>query len=754
MYRFQVNAHTQTGESIGIVGSTPELGLWDVKKCLHLSTSAERYPLWWADIEIEGNPSGEPSSSEKIEYKYVLLRSDGSVEWESSGANRWVPVESDRQQPTIIVDDARFGHLPPCPFGYFEEAAANPPLTQGVQGLKIAVIGSSVALGCNGWLLRGWAWHLEQVLHKKYGHILVNLSEVGANVSTTINRFPVVVAPEKPDVVIIALSLGNEGLAHCPPHQRRAAQRRFESGLLQLIKMTRELGALPILGGVYPNGDYNSEHNWLLRETHNRMLKWGVPVLDWLDAVDDGAGRWKAGTFFDSAHPNMEGHRLMYQAIDLRLFQMTSDEWAKERQLPRRKEGRPIYRDKQGFQIVAGTEEKSLRAINPSPYTYTVDPDWKSLQAAIQSKAGLMPGIYIAKNAQSGTLPFFSVRDDGTIETKMDIPPDADLEYTPAFNFFSPKVSQILFYDGHLGLLKENEEFIRAINETDHEYNIHPMWKEVRSALKEMPPGVYDDPLHPDVPFRTMIIGKVGLESRVKVPPKSSVLFKYKCELSEISRVAIVPLGDRCAARMLLYKMEYDGPAFPFDLTRTTNLGDVADIIESNFSDMWNPALLHYSDEAGRIYHAKWTGLSFAHEVEETDEPRTNMFPVYERMRLRYTARAQRFLHTLQNADELLFIRTGITNRGSVIDLVSKLASKCQGKPFRVLLISPQSSQEFSGLPNVLHYNLEFNPDRMYEDLGYWMHCTEVMRGILESLGVSSKNLFWCPPNPPKDNPK
>ena len=37
-------------------------------------------------------------------------------------------------------------------------------------------------------------------------------------------------APLKPDVVIIALSLGNEGLAHCPAGERRAAQHRFEQG--------------------------------------------------------------------------------------------------------------------------------------------------------------------------------------------------------------------------------------------------------------------------------------------------------------------------------------------------------------------------------------------------------------------------------------------------------------------------------------------------------------------------------------------
>ncbi|WP_442947873.1 hypothetical protein [Nostoc sp.] len=61
--------------------------------------------------------------------------------------------------------------------------------------------------------------------------------------------------------------------------------------------------------------------------------------------------------------------------------------------------------------------------------------------------------------------------------------------------------------------------------------------------------------------------------------------------------------GDRCAVRMMLYKMEYDGPTFPFYLTRTTNIADVADAIEHGFDDMWNPAFLHYSPDAGRIYH-------------------------------------------------------------------------------------------------------------------------------------------------------
>jgi hypothetical protein len=217
--------------------------------------------------------------------------------------------------------------------------------------------------------------------------------------------------------------------------------------------------------------------------------------------------------------------------------------------------------------------------------------------------------------------------------------------------------------------------------------------------------------------------------------------------LSEISRIAILPLGDRCAARMLLYKMEYDGPAFPFDLARSTNLGDVADMVANDFHDMWNPAYLHYNSTERRIYHSKWSGLSFGHEVEDDEDPINNMQPIFERMRSRYSARAKRFLYTIDHADEILFVRTGVTNRDYVFDLMEKLTIKCKGKPFRLLLISQQSSAEFANIPQLIHYDLHFSPDWMYDSQDYWWECTRKMKEILESLGVSSQNLFWCPPN-------
>jgi lysophospholipase L1-like esterase len=762
MYRFQIIAHTQAGESIGLVGSTAELGSWDVTKCIRLQTTADRYPLWWTDSAIDLQPalSSTPKSVEypHVEYKYVRLGAKGGLEWEPCSKDRWIAIASENQScqhQTLVVDDGAWSYWQPYPFGYIEaitEEAIGTEPTAAIapdaesKRLKIVVIGSSVAHGHKAWLLNGWVSQLRQTLQQTYGHHLVNVAEVGTNIGSTIARFASVVTPEKPDVVIIALSLGNEGLAHCLPHQRRAVQRRFESGLQQLIKMTRRLGAYPILGGVYPHDDYAPEQYELLQETHRHMLSWGVPVLNWLAAVDNGQGAWKDGTSFDPAHPNTIGHHLMYEAIDLRLFEMNSEELAEENQRFQQLEEVSVYRDDTGFQISAYPQENRLRIRNLSPYDYTITPDWQELQTVLKHQAKLTPGLYISNHQQSGVLPFFAVQADGAIETTVDMPPGVDLEYSAAFNLFSPNNSQLLFYDGQLGILKEDDYRIRVINESTNGYNVQPMWQEVRNALKAMPLGVYEDPLYPDQPFRTLMIGNGGLESRVKAPPRSALLFQYQCKLSDISRVAILPLGDRCAVRMMLYKMEYDGPAFPFDLTRTTEISDVADMIESRFYDMWNPDFLHYSSDAGRIYHSKWSGLSFAHEVAETDDPIHNMAPVHERMRDRYTARAGRFWYAIQHCDKVLFVRTGVSDRGGVIDLVNKLEKQCNGKPFHLLLLSPQSSDEFANLPHVLHYNIEFHPDRMYEDEGHWKYCAEVMRGILESLGISSKNLFWCPP--------
>jgi len=312
-YKFQVEAWTNPGDYLVILGSVPELGSWNFEKALKLQTNGERYPLWWTE-QVDMGPLGAD-----VEYKYIMVRSDGGVEWEASHSqvNRSVKVAPG----SITVHDFIFGKIQPCAFGFHD-----PPLKQMVPEappgkLKIAVLGSSVACGCNAWELQGWACLLGNALREKYGHVLVNCSESGASTRRSLERFDQAVASLKPNIVIISLSLGNEGFFHCPPEDREKLKQGFEMGIEKLVSETKRIGAQPMITGPYPNGDANAETYSMLKDTERKLRKLGEPMIQWRDAVDNGQGRWKDGIFTDSAHPNTEGHRLMFQCIDLSIFE-------------------------------------------------------------------------------------------------------------------------------------------------------------------------------------------------------------------------------------------------------------------------------------------------------------------------------------------------------------------------------------------------------------------------------------------------
>ncbi len=78
------NAPTQWGDTLGVVGDIPELGLWNPQNAVRLSWQSwlSRWTLnfgWRGSVNI---PAGT-----HFKYKYVVLRLGGSVVWES-GENR------------------------------------------------------------------------------------------------------------------------------------------------------------------------------------------------------------------------------------------------------------------------------------------------------------------------------------------------------------------------------------------------------------------------------------------------------------------------------------------------------------------------------------------------------------------------------------------------------------------------------------------------------------------------------------------
>mmetsp|Transcript_47145 Transcript_47145/g.105767 ORF Transcript_47145/g.105767 Transcript_47145/m.105767 type:complete len:241 (-) Transcript_47145:9-731(-) len=76
---------TNLGDELVVVGNIPQLGSWDAKHGLTLTTNATLFPRWvfLTPMLLANNPADLPYSS--LEYKYVIRESSGSLRWEDFG---------------------------------------------------------------------------------------------------------------------------------------------------------------------------------------------------------------------------------------------------------------------------------------------------------------------------------------------------------------------------------------------------------------------------------------------------------------------------------------------------------------------------------------------------------------------------------------------------------------------------------------------------------------------------------------------
>lgn len=478
-----------------------------------------------------------------------------------------------------------------------------------------------------------------------------------------------------------------------------------------------------------------------------------VPVLEWLDALShpDGSGRWASGIEFDASHPNTEGHRRMFATIDVSMFDGKAVAGLLAKMILNG-QAKSAF-ESGGFQVVPSLCKEGRCGItikNATSEKWIINPGWQELQkeleaAKAQRRGVLKEGIYIAagtSSTPSDAPTCVAVDAQGRIETRIEVQADCTLNFHHASSFFRPSSgAEVLFYDGTLALIQESDGFV-LLNEATCEYNVHPMWQEVRLASRKLPHGLYESGT--GAPFSSAIISTHGLCSRVKVPARSGVRLQRTKELDQVEQVALMPIGDRCTTRMLLHKIEYDGPCYPFDLARCMAIADTSDILRHGFAGFWDPSMLVWDASGGRVRHTRWTSLSFAHEVEEGEDPETDMAPVFARMAKRYSGRAARFKYACEHATRVLFVRTGCASRAEVEDLLANLAGAFK-VALRLLLISDQPSEEFASLETVTHVRENFDPDRMHEDEQYWRHCANRFRDIMDRQGVTSRNLYWCP---------
>jgi len=76
---------TEFGDELFVVGDHPSLGAWDTSRAIPLVTEPGSFPKWSlrSPLLLSDDPADLPGW---LEYKYVIRRIDGSVQWEDLGS--------------------------------------------------------------------------------------------------------------------------------------------------------------------------------------------------------------------------------------------------------------------------------------------------------------------------------------------------------------------------------------------------------------------------------------------------------------------------------------------------------------------------------------------------------------------------------------------------------------------------------------------------------------------------------------------
>jgi len=191
----------------------------------------------------------------------------------------------------------------------------------------IAVLGSSVAAG---WVTsrvakhdmeNGYAQRLGRLLGPR-GFRIVNVSVPGDTTEKVLARMDKDLFPLKPDFVVIALSLENEGTRGLWGKDADQVYAGFKAGLREIIDRCRQQGIIPILGTCYPNDNFTqAAHYTHIKNMNLEIGAWDVPSINQLGALDNGDGQFVPGIAFDLDHPADLGHRELFYSVVPSLFQ-------------------------------------------------------------------------------------------------------------------------------------------------------------------------------------------------------------------------------------------------------------------------------------------------------------------------------------------------------------------------------------------------------------------------------------------------
>jgi lysophospholipase L1-like esterase len=185
---------------------------------------------------------------------------------------------------------------------------------------KIAVFGSSVANGSGDTTGGGGYAGMLKALLEPRGWQVVNVSKGGDNTTKILPRFESQLLPEKPDIVIIGLSLGNEGISNPSELARARVFEKYRSGMQHLIRLCRENNMMPVVVNCYARSDFGPEQYDAVKKMNLIINSWDVASVNVMGTIDNGKGQWVEGFLHDRSHPDIDGHREMFHAFVPGLF--------------------------------------------------------------------------------------------------------------------------------------------------------------------------------------------------------------------------------------------------------------------------------------------------------------------------------------------------------------------------------------------------------------------------------------------------
>lgn len=184
---------------------------------------------------------------------------------------------------------------------------------------KVTFFGSSVCHGQGATDMQGYAYQYMQTNDRfTYSNTSIN----GNNTTNLLNRFQGHLIGDCGRYVVIGLGLGNEGLHEATDKQ--AIYNQWKTNMQQLIRQAQDEGKQVVVTNNYPRGDYNAEDYAYVKQMNIEMNTWGVPVVNFLGALDNcaGNGQWAEGYQVDGDiyHPNDLGHTELMHSIVPTLF--------------------------------------------------------------------------------------------------------------------------------------------------------------------------------------------------------------------------------------------------------------------------------------------------------------------------------------------------------------------------------------------------------------------------------------------------